>query len=544
MIDKSDGKWWQNTTIYQIYPRSFMDSNGTGVGDLKGIISKLDYLKDLGVETIWISPFYKSAQQDHGYDISDYLLVDPMFGSNFDAEHLIKEVHGRGMKILFDMVMNHTSIEHEWFKASSMSLDNPKRDWYIWGKGKGANKPPNNWMSMTGKKGWNYSPETDEWYYASFLNFQPDLNYNNPKVVEAMFDVVDYWLEKGVDGFRLDIFNCIAKDQSMKDNPFSWRYLPTPDNNHDSFFQKKLYNFNHPDSFEFAKRLRSLVDNYPDRFLIGEVSGDDQVLKEYIGDKQDGLNTVFLFELIHFKFSKKYFEKFLDKIEREYPQPYTPTYVLSNHDIGRYISRVGGNLEKAKCLALFQMTNRGVPVIYYGDEIGMENHNLAIKTALDPIAKQFRMVPKCVSKKLQIFLNRDDCRTPMQWNNQKNAGFSNGNETWLPVTEGFKIRNVATQSDKADSLLNKYKDLLRLRKEHEALKTGATTLMASLPNLLLYSRNTEEEHLLVAINFDSSEITFETESANGWVIFATSEYEKTSNYSYTLKANSGIVIQF
>lgn len=544
MRENTVNKWWQHTTIYQIYPRSFMDASGSGVGDLRGIISKLDYLEDLGIETIWISPFYESAQQDHGYDISDYFVVDPIFGSNEDADILIKEIHNRGMKVIFDMVMNHTSVEHKWFKESSESIDSPKRDWYIWREGKGKNKPPNNWMSMTGKKGWNYSAKTDQWYYSSFLGFQPDLNYNNPQVVEAMFSVVNYWLEKGVDGFRLDIFNCIGKDQSMKDNPFSWRYFPTPDNNHNSFFQKKRYNFNHPDSFEFAKRLRGVVDTYPDRFLIGEVSGDAHVLKQYIGDKHDGLNTVFLFELIHYKYSKKFFEGFLIKTEKEYPEPYMPTYVLSNHDIGRYISRVNGEMDKAKCVALFQMTNRGVPVIYYGDEIGMENHNLPIKTALDPIAIQFSWVPKWVSKKLHIFLNRDDCRTPMQWTGQKNAGFSTAETTWLPVTMGYKGRNVMHQKFDPHSLLNTYKNLLKLRQENQALKIGKTELLESPAKLLIYSRSTSDEKLIIAINFDSKETYYETKNDEGVVIFSSSDYKKINDKGYCLKPNSGIIIQY
>jgi len=536
-------KWWESTTIYHIYPRSFMDTDGNGIGDLNGILSKLDYLKDLGVETLWISPFYLSAQQDHGYDISDYFTVDPIFGNNSDANRLIEEVHKRGMKILFDMVMNHTSVEHEWFKQSRESVDSPKRDWYIWRKGHGEKKPPNNWMSMTGKKGWNYDKVTNEWYYASFLSFQPDLNYNNPEVIAAMFGVVRYWLEQGVDGFRLDIFNCIGKDERMLNNPFSWRYIPTPDNNHESFFQKKLYNFNHPASIDFAKKLRTVMDEYPDRFLIGEVSGSDRVLKQYMGSESDGLHSVFLFELIHFKFSKSFFKGFLEKIEKEFPHPFIPTYVFSNHDIGRFISRVGGDMEKAKCIALFQLTSRGIPILYYGDEIGMTNHNLPIRSAQDPLAIQFKWVPKIIAAKLGLFLNRDDGRTPMQWNNQKNAGFSTADQTWLPLVPDYTIRNVATQNEAPWSLLNVYKQLFQLRYTYRAIKDGKTTLRDSSKNVLVYSRETDAEHVLIAINLGPQVEIYNTGNSMPTVLLSTVLGQEIKEGTIILKPYSGLVVK-
>lgn len=552
MTENNVHKWWETTTIYQIYPRSFMDSDGDGVGDLEGIISKLDYLKDLGFETLWISPFYMSAQSDHGYDISDYYHIDPLFGSDADADRLIQAVHNKGMKILFDMVMNHTSIEHSWFKESRESVDSPKRDWYIWRPGKGDKKPPNNWMSMTGKKGWNYDSKTDEWYYASFLNFQPDLNYKNPEVVQAMFDVVRYWLDKGVDGFRLDIFNCIGKDESMRDNPFSWRYFPTPENNHACFFQEKLYNYNHPDSLAFSKKLRAVIDEYPDKFLIGEVSGDDAVLKQFMGSPSDGLHTVFLFELIHYQFSKTFFKTFMEKIETHYPAPYVPTYVFSNHDIGRYISRVQGDLEKAKCIALFQMTNRGIPVLYYGDEIGMTNHDLPIKTAQDPLAKQFKWVPKRLAQKLDIFLNRDDCRTPMHWSHEANAGFSSSPQTWLPTLQNRKgdvesnadvERNVAAQQNDPTSLLNTHKALLEIRKNSEALKTGQTHIIESPQDLLVYSRQSSDEHLIILINFGSQTNSFHTGQSAMTEVYKTSQTVVFDEGSIVLGPYSGAIVR-
>jgi alpha-glucosidase len=246
-------KWWQKTTIYQIYPRSFLDTNGDGIGDLAGIIAKLDYIKDLGFETIWVSPFYKSPGRDFHYDISDYTQIDPIFGTLDDADRLIQETHKRKMRIVFDMVLNHTSDEHPWFQESRSSKDNPKRNWYIWKKGKEKDQAPNNWISMINKPGWNYDATTEEWYFANFLDFQPDLNYRNPEVKEAMFAIMRYWLDKGVDGFRLDIFNSIYKDAEFRDNPFSLHFIPSAHSQDEAFFQKKIHTLNHPDCFGSSK---------------------------------------------------------------------------------------------------------------------------------------------------------------------------------------------------------------------------------------------------------------------------------------------------
>ncbi|MDV3426364.1 MAG: alpha-glucosidase [Bacillota bacterium] len=512
--------WWEKTSIYQVYPRSFMDSNGDGIGDLKGIIEKLDYLKDLGIETLWISPFYKSPQRDHGYDISDYLSIDPIFGTMEDTEQLIKSVHEKEMKIIFDMVMNHTSIEHSWFKESRKSIDNPKRNWYIWRKGKGSN-PPNNWKSMLGKSAWNYDKTTDEWYYSSFLSFQPDLNYDNKEVKETMLNTVRFWLGKGVDGFRLDIFNCIGKDESFKNNPFSFRYMPSPDNNDKAFFQNKIYSYNQVKSFQFAKELRHVVDEYQDRFLIGEVSGKDQILKRFMGDEGDGLHLVFLFQLIHYKFNKKYFLKLINTLEKVYPSPYTPTYVYSNHDVGRGIKRVSNDIKKWKLLVLFQLTSRGIPVIYYGDEIGMGNADIPMKDAQDPLASIYRNVPKHLAERLGIMINRDDARTPMQWSRSKNGGFSDSlKDTWLPLNTNYKEINVESQLDKEDSLLNTYRKLLHIRKESEALLQGKTEIIETKRDVLAYRRFTDKENFVILINFSNKPEVLEAEDGSCQVIFS------------------------
>lgn len=506
-------QWWKQTTIYQIYPRSYQDSNGDGIGDIKGIISRLDYIKDLGVETIWISPMYQSPQKDFGYDISDYYHIDPIFGSLEEAFALIKAVHKRKLKIVFDMVLNHTSDEHAWFQESRSSKTNPKRDYYIWKEGKNG-QPPNNWISMVGKPGWNFDKKTNEYYYSNFLSFQPDLNYRNPKVKEEMFKVMRYWLDKGVDGFRLDIFNSIYKDDSFKDNPFSLRYLPTADNNDEAYFQTKKYTLNLPENFKLAKEVRALVEKYKHKpFLIGEVSGDDKTLKGFLGEEQDGLNLVFQFELIEFKFKADFFRRILVKNESEFPAPLLPTYVFGNHDQMRSISKIEGHLEKAKLLAFFQLTARGIPIIYYGEEIGMLEGNISNQKGLDPIAKQNRWVPDWLSKFLGIYLNRDNCRTPMSWDDSTYNGFTNS-LPWIPLSSDSKNRNVKNESMDPNSILKHYQSLLKIRKKESSLREGRISLVDNWKEdkeILAYERKSKGSTVQVYLNFGnvSREIYFD-----------------------------------
>lgn len=508
-------KWWETTAVYHIYPRSFKDTTENGVGDLRGIIEKLDYIKELGIGSIWISPFFLSPGNDHGYDISDFLSIDPEMGTMDTVEELIQEVHNRDMKIIFDMVMNHTSIEHQWFKESRSSKDNPKRDWYIWSKGKSSTSPPNNWKSMIGKRGWTYDEITNEWYYSSFLDFQPDLNYSNQEVRDAMFSTVRFWLDKGVDGFRLDIFNCIGKNMDFPNNPFYPKPLPTPDNNDHGFWQHKKHNINLPSSAMLAKELRKVIDEYPDRFLIGEVSGNHSILRDFMGSQKDGLNLVFQFELLHFKFTKDFFYKFIQSMEEDFGNPYLPVLVYSNHDNGRGISRVAGDISKGKILALIQLTSRGVPVIYNGEEIGMIDHDIPLKKAEDPLAKNYLTAPKWLSKKLDVYLNRDDCRTPMQWSAEKNRGFTTaGVDPWLPTVPFTQGRDVESQNSDPESLLNFYRQLLNFRYSSKLLNSGDLELLKSNKNILMYRRIYKEQSLLVIVNFNKKSFNMDLSSYN------------------------------
>ena len=528
--------WYHKTTIYQIYPRSFFDLNSDGIGDLKGIIQKLDYIHELGFETLWISPFFSSPQADTGYDISSYTDIAPEYGTMDDALQLIEEVHKRGMKIVFDMVMNHTSIEHPWFKESNSSQNNPKADWYIW------RDKPNNWQSITGGNGWHYSPERKQYFWSSFLPFQPDLNYRNPEVKKTMFDTVRFWLSKGVDGFRLDIFNVIYKDAEFRNNPFSFKLIPTEDDP-SGFFQEAKYNLNQPESFEFAKELCSVCDEFGEKILLGEVSGDRPIIRKFLGDDvNNGLGLVFDFEMLSFQFSADYFRKLIERIETHFPNPFMPVYVFSNHDRNRSIHRLGNDLRKAKLLAMLQLTVRGVPCMYYGEEIGMTDSPRPFATALDPIPHKFKSIPRFVFDLLGLLINRDEVRTPMQWDETKNAGFSSAEKTWLPVHGNYNKINVERESKAEDSLLKAIQRLMQIRNSERSLQEGSLEILSGLPKGILgYTRNLNEEKVTVLLNFDSQPREFEFKSSK--CLFKFSKTDNLANAKTHLNGYSGMILK-
>lgn len=500
-MSRHPSPWWRKTTVYQIYPRSFCDSNGDGIGDLEGIISRLDHVKDLGIETIWFSPFYKSPQADFGYDISDYRDIAPEYGTMATCDRLIKEVHDREMRVVLDMVLNHTSDQHAWFLESRKDKENPKRDWYVWRDGKkpGGKAPPNNWNSMVTGSGWHHDLATDQWYWAQFLPCQPDLNYRNPAVRAEMLDTMRFWLRKGVDGFRLDIINAIFEDEQFRDNPRSWRVLPS-ETSTDMLFQKPVHTLNHPDTLEFMKDLRATVDEFndPPRFMVGEVSAPLDLLVRYHGERDDGLHLTFQFQALGMPLQAAKVRHVVASFERHFPPPLLPTWVFSNHDRFRRASRLGGNVEKAKLNVALQMTARGVPFVYYGEEVGMEQHRIPVKRALDPVALRLAWAPQVlhdlVRKVMKESVNRDECRTPMQWTPGENAGFSKpGVAPWLPVTPSFTSRNVESQLADPASLLHCYKRFLAARKATPALNDGSLAII-SMPgqpaSVLCYDRDT------------------------------------------------------
>jgi oligo-1,6-glucosidase/alpha-glucosidase len=512
--------WWKRTTVYQIYPRSFSDQTGDGIGDLAGIIDRLDYVQWLGLETIWLSPFFASPQSDFGYDISDHFGIAPEYGSLEDCRRLIDEIHARGMKVVLDMVLNHTSEQHPWFTESRSARENPYRDFYIWRDGRKpyGGAPPNNWRSMLGGSGWHYDEQTDQWYWASFLPFQPDLNYRNPKVKRAMLDVVRHWLHEGADGLRLDIFNAIYKDASFADNPWSLRAIPTEENP-GGFFQRALHTQNHPDTFSFARELRAVVDEFddPSRFIVGEVFGSPDLLREYCGPSGDGLNLVFLFKSLRTSFRAPAFRDLVDEFESAFPEPLHPTYVFGNHDRPRQMERLGNDVARARLLAAFQMTVRGVPFIYYGDELGLSHHPMPREAARDPLAKRFGFIPKLLLPALRkrgILTNRDECRSPMPWHSGPHAGFAppEAPAPWLPLHPQSAVMSVAAQRDDPSSVLAAYRRMLQLRRQSLALSAGSLELMdppANPNQVLAYRRVYESAERLetaeVFLNFSKRE---------------------------------------
>jgi glycosidase len=499
--------WYHRTSLYQIYPRSFYDSNGDGIGDLRGILQKLDYVRGLGFETLWISPFFASPQADFGYDISDFTSIAQEYGTMEDARQLIEAVHQRGMRVVFDMVMNHTSLEHAWFRESRSSRDNSKADWYLW------RDTPNNWRSVTGGSGWHYAKERGQYYWASFLPFQPDLNYRNPEVKQAMLEIVRFWFNQGVDGFRLDIFNYIYKDAQFRHNPFSTKLLPTEEDP-SRFFQQAKYNVNLPENLEFAKEFRQTCDEFGERLSIGEVSGGTQIIRQFLGqEKNNGLTLVFDFRMLNFKFTADYFRSLIHDMEQQYPYPFMPIYVFSNHDQRRSMTRLGGDMRKAKLLQMLQLTVRGVPCIYYGEELGMTDARFPFGKALDPIPHKYKFIPRFVFDLFKLTINRDEVRTPMQWDASQNAGFSSADQTWLPVQEGYGQINVEVEDQDCDSLLNTVRSLLKLRQKESALQEGSLALLRGLPkNVLGYVRSSGAEKILVLLNFDDQEKEFQIDA--------------------------------
>jgi glycosidase len=497
--------WWKSTVIYQVYPRSFADSDGDGIGDLPGVIAHLDHLVDLGVGTVWLSPFFGSPQRDVGYDVSDYREVAPEYGTLEDAQRLIDAAHERGLKVMFDLVLNHTSDEHPWFVESRSSRTNPKADWYVWADGrrdrKGRRVPPNNWRSeLQLPRAWQWCEQREQWYLASFLSFQPDLNWRNPELRDEMFDTVRMWLGRGVDGFRLDIFGSIMHDEALRDNdrrPGMHNGIPR--------LQTPNRTLNTEENFALAGDLRAVCDEFDgDRVLIGEVFGSPSVLRRYVQDGgRPGLHLVFLFDFLAARYSAARYRELIERFEREFPAPMAPTYVLENHDRTRSMSRLGGDGAKARVMATLLCTLRGVPVIYQGQEIGMENRYIPIAQANDPVPGVVaKHLPEWLNRKLPERLNRDEVRTPMQWTAAPGAGFCPPAVTpWLPIHENHRTRNVADQSADPHSLLSWYRTLLDLRSQRDALREGRLELRdGGGGEVICFDRIAGDDRLSVAAN--------------------------------------------
>ena len=491
-------EWWRHAVVYQVYPRSFQDSNGDGVGDLQGLIDRLDYLNDgtaasLGVDAIWLSPTFPSPMKDFGYDVSDYCDVAPEFGDLATMDRLIAECHARGIRVLLDYVPNHTSDQHPWFVESRSSRRNPKRDWYIWRGQKPDGSLPNNWRSVFGGPAWSYDEATGQYYLHSFLREQPDLNWRNPEVVEAMHNVLRFWLDRGIDGFRIDVMGMILKHPDLADNPPNPNWQPE---GAERMQQLWVNNRNYPDVFAAVEGIRAVLDEYDDRMAVGEVFGTaEELARFYGGAALNGLHLAFNFQLIHevepftgyTQWDAATLRRIVANAESALPPGSQPCYALANHDRPRFISRHdldGRGLDRAFASVVLLMGLRGTPFVYYGEEIGMADADIPEDRLQDPA--RFR------------YFGRDPERTPMQWDASPGRGFTTG-EPWLPF--GPAEISVEVQENDPDSLLALHRRAIWLRRGELSLQRGNYVEIDTAPDVFAFTRHCPGERpVLVAVN--------------------------------------------
>ena len=480
--------WWRTGAIYQIYPRSFQDSNGDGIGDLEGIRRQLDYLVWLGVDAIWISPIYPSPMIDFGYDVADYCGIDPIFGSLEDFDRLLAEAHARGLKLILDFVPNHTSDQHPWFAASRSSRADPKRDWYIWRDPAPGGGPPNNWISNFGGSAWTFDERTGQYYYHAYLAEQPDLNWRNPRLVEAMHDVLRFWLRRGVDGFRVDVIWHLIKDAALRDNPPNPAWTPK-----DPEIERLLpiHSADQPEVHGVIAGMRRVLEEFDDRVLIGEIYLPLARLVAYYGENLSGAHLPFNFQLLQTPWSAQTIANLIEDYEAALPEGGWPNWVLSNHDRARIAARVG--LEQARVAAMLLLTLRGAPTLYYGDELGIGDVEIAPNLIRDPWGK----------REPGLGVGRDPARTPMQWDASAFAGFST-HEPWLPLTPDHQTRNVATMNADPSSMLSLLRRLLHYRRGHVSLSSGRWRLLDCVGDLLAFERRDGEERTIIALNFGAA----------------------------------------
>ncbi len=494
--------------IYQIYPRSFCDSNDDGIGDLQGIASKLDYLVELGIDGIWLSPINKSPMDDFGYDIADYRGIDPIFGNNEDFDHLLDEAHKKGIKVILDQVYNHTSYKHPWFQESRKSKKSPKRDWYIWADPVGTG-PPNNWLAAFGGRAWAWDHKTRQYYFHSFLREQPDLNWRNPEVQEAVFDTMRFWLNKGVDGFRFDVINFFIKDKKLRNNPLGfWGPYPRPYD-----WQQHIFDRDRPEVHDIIRGMRKILDEYDERMMVGEVvdeQRDPGLPTSYLGFGTDELHLAFNFALIYERWSAKKFMEHIRYYMALIPKEGWPCHVLSNHDFHRARSRYSfgrHTLARSKVLAMMLLTLRGTPFLYYGEEIGMCDGVVKRSEIEDPLGKWY----------WPIVTGRDPFRTPMQWTGEKYAGFSKV-QPWLPVNSDHTVINVESQRRDPDSLFNFYKRLIKLRRDTPTLHAGEWLPRRSHHKVMSYYRVHKDQRMLVVLNFSRRGQTIKHKHNRRWEV--------------------------
>jgi alpha-glucosidase len=512
---RMDTDWWKRAVIYQVYPRSFQDTNADGIGDLQGIIDRLDYLNDgtersLGVDAVWLSPTFPSPMKDFGYDVSDYCGVHPDFGDLATMDRLIEACHQRGMRLLLDFVPNHSSDQHVWFQESRSSRDNPKRDWYIWRDPKPDGSAPNNWVAVFGGPAWEYDEDTGQYYLHSFLKEQPDLNWRNPDVVAAMHDVMRFWLRRGIDGFRIDVIGMILKHPELADNPLNPDYDPVlPEERR----LLQVNTVNYPDVFNAVAGIRSVLDEFPGAMVVGEVFGPADVIARYHGgDLLNGLHLAFNFQLIvnesvETPWDATVIRKIVSDLEAELPRGAQPCYALNNHDRSRFVSRnnadgLGHVRARAACLLLLGL--RSTPFLYYGEEIGMVDVEIPEEKQRDPA--RFR------------HFGRDPQRTPMQWDDSPGRGFTKA-EPWLPF--GPDEINVQAQQADPDSMLSLYRDALWLRKQEQALHSGSHRTIESVAGSFVFERLADDARpVLCALSTATETLVIEVPEGYSRILIA------------------------
>ena len=501
----ADFQWWKHGVIYQVYLRSFQDSDGDGVGDLAGLIARLDYLTGLGVDAIWLSPIFSSPMADFGYDVSDHTAVDPLFGDLAAFRELVSQVHSRGLKIILDYIPNHTSDQHVWFLESRASRTAAKRDWYVWRDPGPGGGPPNNWRGEFGGSAWSWDEPTGQYYYHAFLPSQPDLNWRNPAAARAMLDVLCFWLDEGVDGFRVDAIHHLLEDESLADNPPNpqWREAMGPA---EQFL--KVHTVDHPEVHTFIAAMRRLVEGYgADRVLIGEAYLPIPRLKAYYGGASDGFHLPFNFHLMTTPWTPLALASLIGAYEAALPAGGWPNWVLSNHDRSRLASRLGE--DQARVAAMLLLTLRGTPTLYQGDELGLTDVPIPPDRVRDPWELN---VPG-------LGLGRDPARTPMLWSGAPNAGFS-AQTPWLPLSEGWRELNVARQLEQPESILRLYQALLALRRREQALQVGDYGLLGASGGLLAFERSCPQSCLAVVLDLEGSGGVFPLDG--GQILLSTS----------------------
>lgn len=486
--------WWRGAVIYQVYLRSFLDADGDGVGDLPGVLAKLDYIASLGVDAIWISPFFKSPMADFGYDVADYRDVDPLFGTLADFDAVLAKAHALGLKVMIDQVLSHSADAHAWFRESRASRDNAKADWYVWADAREDGTPPNNWLSIFGGVAWQWEPRRRQYYLHNFLVSQPDLNFHNAEVRAAALDNVKFWLDRGVDGVRLDAINFCFHDQALRDNPAKPEAERmgrgfSPDNPY--AFQRHWYNNTRPEMLPFLGELRALLDRYPDAAALGEISAEDSLatMAEYTGGKR--LHMAYSFELLTDDFSAAHIRGTVERLMAQMTEGW-PCWAISNHDVRRVLTRWGGDAPApglATLLTAMVCALRGSVCIYQGEELGLTEAEIPFESVQDPYGKAF----------WPTFKGRDGCRTPMPWDESAHGGFTRGTP-WLPLPDEHRGLSVAAQSRDPASPLSRLRAFLRWRKQQPALIEGDIEFVDAPEPVLAFVRRHARQTLIAAFN--------------------------------------------